>query len=137
MMATATSCSATHAQGLSRDASGAYLVLKNACSAIVEDAGFRHDTEGSVTMAHDFLCLLDNPNQETTKLVSWLCTDLHQVISEACKPGCKPNKEKLWIKFHKIRSTDMFCQKWHKFLESNKNNAIGANVLPAFDYRGF
>ena len=50
---------------LSGDASGAYLVLKDACSRIVEDAGFKHDTEGLVTclkMAHDFLCLLDNPN---------------------------------------------------------------------------
>ena len=54
------------------------------------------------------------------KLLSWLCTDLRQVISEACKPGCKPNKEKLWTKFQKIRSTDTFCQIWHKFLENNK-----------------
>ena len=118
--------SATHAQASEArnvSVSGTYLMLKDACSRILEDAGFKNDTEGSVIclkMAHDFLCLLDNPNQETTKLVSWLCTDLRQVINEACKPGCKPDKEKVWTKFHKVRSTNTFCQKWHKFLEHNK-----------------
>ena len=95
--------SATHAQASEArnvSVSGTYLMLKDACSRILEDAGFKNDTEGSVIclkMAHDFLCLLDNPNQETTKLVSWLCTDLCQVINEACKPGCKPDKEKVWM----------------------------------------
>ena len=90
--------SATHAQASEArnvPISGAYLMLKDACSRILEDVGL-NDTEGSVTclkMAHDFLCLLDNPNQETTELVSWLCTDLCQVMNEACKPGCKPDKE--------------------------------------------
>ena len=121
MAASATHAQASEARNVS--VSGTYLMLKDACSRILEDAGFKNDTEGSVIclkMAHDFLCLLDNPNQETTKLVSWLCTDLCQVINEACKPGCKPDKEKVWTKFHKVRSTNTFCQKWHKFLEHNK-----------------
>ena len=33
--------------------------------------------------------------------------------------GCKPDKDKVWTKFHKVRSTDTFYQKWHKFLEHN------------------
>ena len=41
-------------------------------------------------------------------------------INEACKPGYKPDKEKVWTKFHKVRSTNTFCQKWHKLLEHNK-----------------
>ena len=55
--------SATHAQASA--VSGAYLPFKDACSKMLEDAGFTNDTEGSVIclkMAHDFLCLLDNPN---------------------------------------------------------------------------
>jgi hypothetical protein len=125
-MATATSATHTQAsetRNVCLSANGAYLVFKDAFSSILEDAGFDNDTEGSVTclkMAHDFLYLLDNPNQETTELVSWLCTDLRQVINEACKSGCKPNKEKLRTKFHKIRSTNAFHEKWHKFLEKNK-----------------
>ena len=81
--------SATHAQA--SVVSGAYLPFKDACSRMLEDAGFKNDTEGSVIclkMAHDFLCLLDNPNKETTELVSWLCTDLRKLINEACVHVC-------------------------------------------------
>ncbi len=111
----------------------------DACSGILEDAGFKNDTKGSVTclkMAHDYLCLLDNPNQEITELVSWLCTHICQVINKAFKPGCRPNKEKLWIKFCKTRSTNAFHKKWHKCLEKTWN-AEEANILPALDHGGF
>ena len=85
------------------------------------DDSIQNDTEGAFIcrkMAHDFMGLLDYPNQETAELAIWLDTQLRTVINEACKPGCKLDKEKLWTKFHKVRSDDTFCKKW--FWKKNK-----------------
>ena len=124
IMATA----ATHASASTRmgeagdvSASDVVLLLKHTCTKLLNDGSLECETEDSVLclkMTRDFLRLLDHA--EMTRFASWLGTELSQIIRKSLKSGCKMDREKLWSTFHTMRSSDIFVQKWNKFLENSK-----------------
>ena len=74
----------------------ALLPLKDACSRMLEDESIKNDTDGSIIcrkMAHDFMCLLEHPNQETAELATWLCTQLQKAGQREAVEKFSQNQE--------------------------------------------
>ena len=102
-------------------ASDVVLLLKDTCTKLLKDESLEFDTEGSAVclkMTQDFLYLLDHA--ETGNFAAWLGTELSQIIRRSIKSGGNLDREKLWSTFHAKRSSDIFTQKWSKFLEDKK-----------------
>ena len=96
--------------------------MKTACESIEKDESFSIEAEGAKTclkLARQMRTYAELNGPEMSEFAEWLIeqfkTILHEATAVASLDQCI-----LWSRFHQLRCSDQFNQKWKSFLLSSK-----------------
>lgn len=107
-------------------------LLLSACCKIIDDDSYdqslpAHKVVTDVAASVKKLCLCPTP--AATSFCQWLVSSLVDIVTKAAKGVKKVStfRERVWSKYHALRSSDNFRFKWHQFLRSS-----GLSAEPLF-----
>lgn len=98
-------------------------LMITACSSIIEDGNYDSSLEKSklvCDIASDVKTLCLSQCEPVNSFCSWLYSELHRIVDGAGKlKKVYKFKERVWSKYHELRTSDAFQSRWIQFLRAS------------------
>ena len=95
-------------------------LMKAACSSIVENGDYDSSLGKSSLVCDMASRVKQHLSHHESVDCSWLYSDLHRIVDGAGKlKKVYRFKERVWSKFHELRTSDAFQLRWRQFLTAN------------------